>query len=107
MHLPLSALLFFLTALSPPPFFYSLVQGSHWCPRDCACYEHADLVDCRGRGFQRVPRGIPPGTWLLELGENDLREVDARAFAGLWSLRVLVMKNSHIQVLQPQVKKQT
>ncbi|XP_028456261.1 leucine-rich repeat-containing protein 70 [Perca flavescens] len=68
----------------------------------CICYEHADLVDCRERGFQHVPRGLPHATWLLELGGNNLSQIGAGAFTGLWSLRVLVLTNSQIQELQPQ-----
>nr|XP_019961373.1 PREDICTED: leucine-rich repeat-containing G-protein coupled receptor 4-like [Paralichthys olivaceus] len=95
MRLLLPALLFLLSA------FHS-VRGSRSCPPPCVCYEHADLVDCRARGFEHVPRGLPHGTWLLELGGNNLTEIGSRVFTGLWSLRVLVMSNSQIQVIQPQ-----
>lgn len=75
------------------------------CPSKCSCYEHADLVDCHSRGFERVPRGLPHGTWLLELGGNNLSEIGTRAFTGLWSLRVLVLANSQVKDIQPQVGK--
>nr|XP_043906712.1 insulin-like growth factor-binding protein complex acid labile subunit isoform X2 [Solea senegalensis] len=94
----LTGLLFLLCSSYSPP----LVQSSRPCPHLCACYEHADLVDCGARGFDRVPSGLPHGTWLLELGKNNLSEVGTRAFTGLWSLRVLVLTNSHIQLIQPQ-----
>ncbi|XP_070703501.1 phospholipase A2 inhibitor [Pempheris klunzingeri] len=96
------ALLFFLYAFYSPPSFFLSVECSRLCPHQCVCYEHADLVDCRGRGFEHVPRGLPHGTWLLELGGNNLSEIGTRAFTGLWSLRVLVLTNSQIQEIQPQ-----
>lgn len=73
------------------------------CPHQCICYEHADLVDCRNGKFKHVPRGLPHGTWLLELGENNLSFIGTRSFTGLWSLRVLVLTNSQIKELKPQV----
>ncbi|XP_039893183.1 insulin-like growth factor-binding protein complex acid labile subunit [Simochromis diagramma] len=75
---------------------------SKLCPHKCICYEHADLVDCRDRGFEHVPRGLPHGTWLLELGRNNLSVIGTQAFKGLWSLRVLVLTNSQIEEIQPQ-----
>ncbi|XP_039978726.1 insulin-like growth factor-binding protein complex acid labile subunit isoform X2 [Xiphias gladius] len=79
-----------------------IAECSRLCPLQCVCYEHGDLVDCRARGFEHVPRGLPHGMWLLELGGNNLSEIGTRAFTGLWSLRVLVMTNSQIQEIQPQ-----
>uniref|UniRef100_A0A8C2Z7R5 LRRNT domain-containing protein n=1 Tax=Cyclopterus lumpus TaxID=8103 RepID=A0A8C2Z7R5_CYCLU len=101
MCTPFPALLVFLLAFYSPPSLFPTVDCSPPCPRHCICYEHADLVDCRDRGFERVPRGIPHATWLLELGGNNLSEIDTGAFAGLWSLRVLVLTNSQIQEMQP------
>lgn len=103
MCLVFLALLFFLLAFYSPPYLFPSVEGSRLCPHQCLCYEHADLVDCRGRGFEHVPRGLPHGTWLLELGGNNLSEIGTRAFIGLWSLRVLLLTNSQIQEIQPQV----
>ncbi|KAF3847046.1 hypothetical protein F7725_004124 [Dissostichus mawsoni] len=60
------------------------VDSSPSCPHLCVCYDNADLVDCRSRGFDLVPRGLPHGTWLLELGGNNLTEIRSRAFRGLW-----------------------
>uniref|UniRef100_A0A3Q1F313 LRRNT domain-containing protein n=1 Tax=Acanthochromis polyacanthus TaxID=80966 RepID=A0A3Q1F313_9TELE len=79
------------------------VEGSRSCPHQCLCYEHAELVDCRDRGFRHVPRSLPHGTWLLELGGNNLSVIGTRAFVGLWSLRVLVLTNNQIEELEPQV----
>lgn len=96
-------LLLFLLAFYSPPSLFPSVDGSWSCPHQCVCYEHGDLVDCRSRGFEHVPRGLPHGAWLLELGGNNLSLIGTRAFTGLWSLRVLVLANSQIQDIQPQV----
>ncbi|XP_019117240.1 insulin-like growth factor-binding protein complex acid labile subunit [Larimichthys crocea] len=95
-------LLLFLLAFYSPPSLFPSVDGSWSCPHQCVCYEHGDLVDCRSRGFEHVPRGLPHGAWLLELGGNNLSLIGTRAFTGLWSLRVLVLANSQIQDIQPQ-----
>uniref|UniRef100_UPI0037E77CF5 decorin n=1 Tax=Semicossyphus pulcher TaxID=241346 RepID=UPI0037E77CF5 len=94
--------LFSLLSFYPPSSLFPGVEGSRLCPHNCLCYEHADLVDCHNRGFEHVPRGLPHGTWLLELGGNNLSEIGTRAFTGLWSLRVLVLTNSQIKEIQPQ-----
>ncbi|XP_036421621.1 leucine-rich repeat-containing protein 4 [Colossoma macropomum] len=77
-------------------------RGSRPCAYLCQCFEHSDLVDCRSRGLVSVPHGLPHGTWLLDLGGNTLAEIRARAFAGLWSLRVLVLADNSIQELKTQ-----
>ncbi|XP_039978727.1 leucine-rich repeat-containing protein 70 isoform X3 [Xiphias gladius] len=102
MCLLFPVLLFLLFAFYLPPFLFPSAECSRLCPLQCVCYEHGDLVDCRARGFEHVPRGLPHGMWLLELGGNNLSEIGTRAFTGLWSLRVLVMTNSQIQEIQPQ-----
>eukprot|EP00064_Thunnus_orientalis_P006646 superscaffoldBa00000701_g6664 len=102
MCLIFPVLLFLLLAFCSPPFLFPSVECLRLCPHECICYEHAELVDCRARGFEHVPRGLPHGTWLLELGGNNLSEIGTGAFTGLWSLRVLVLTHSQIQEIQPQ-----
>ncbi|KAL3987662.1 hypothetical protein ACER0C_014777 [Sarotherodon galilaeus] len=94
--------LFFLLAIYSSQSLLPCVECSKLCPHKCICYEHADLVDCRDCGFEHVPRGLPHGTWLLELGRNNLSVIGTQAFTGLWSLRVLVLTNSQIEEIQPQ-----
>ncbi|KAL7826549.1 hypothetical protein AOLI_G00317580 [Acnodon oligacanthus] len=77
-------------------------RGSRPCAHLCQCFEHSDLVDCRSRGLVGVPHGLPHGTWLLDLGGNMLAEIRAHAFAGLWSLRVLMLADNSIQELKTQ-----
>lgn len=96
-------LLLVLAAFYVPRFLLVSVEGSRLCSHQCSCYEQAELVDCRGRGFEHVPRGVPHGTWLLELGRNNLSRIGTQAFTGLWSLRVLMLSNSQIQEIQPLV----
>ncbi|XP_048102412.1 slit homolog 2 protein [Alosa alosa] len=80
----------------------SSVGSSRLCSYICQCYEHSDLVDCRARKLTSVPHGLPHGTWLLDLGGNVLTELRSRTFAGLWSMRILVLSESHIQQIHPQ-----
>lgn len=81
----------------------SSVGSSRLCSYICQCYEHSDLVDCRARKLTSVPHGLPHGTWLLDLGGNVLTELRSRTFAGLWSLRILVLSESHIRQIHAQV----
>ncbi|MBN3305435.1 reticulon-4 receptor-like [Amia ocellicauda] len=80
-----------------------LTEASKLCPPHCLCYDSSGLVDCRARGFSHVPRNMPHATWLLNLGDNHLSELRSHSFSGLWSLRILVLSGSGIEVLQPQV----
>ncbi|XP_019740405.1 slit homolog 1 protein [Hippocampus comes] len=102
MRLLFTGLLSLALALGSPSFFLPSAASTRSCPRRCLCYEHSDLVDCRERGLWHVPGGLPHGTWLLELGGNNLTEIRSGDFAGLWSLRVLVLANSQIRALQAQ-----
>uniref|UniRef100_A0A8C5DVW8 Insulin-like growth factor-binding protein complex acid labile subunit n=1 Tax=Gouania willdenowi TaxID=441366 RepID=A0A8C5DVW8_GOUWI len=88
------------THSAKPPF--PCAECSPSCPHRCVCYENADLVDCRSGGFHRVPRGLPHGSWLLELGGNNLSVVGTHAFTGLRSLRVMVLTDSQVEEIQPQ-----
>ncbi|KAG5854920.1 hypothetical protein ANANG_G00043060 [Anguilla anguilla] len=90
-----------LAVLSALPLAVALLGASKPCPRNCQCYD-SDLVDCRARGLAHVPHSLPHGTWLLDLGLNSLTELRSHSFSGLWSLRVLVLSDSGIQLLQPQ-----
>lgn len=92
-----------LSALYLPVSFFPCVESSQACPHQCVCYDPSDLVDCRDQGFKHIPRGIPHGAWLLELGGNNLSHIGTRAFAGLWSLRVLVLTHCQIKEVKPQV----
>lgn len=92
-----------LSAFYLPISFFQCVESSQACPHQCVCYDPSDLVDCREQGFKHIPRGIPHGAWLLELGGNNLSHIGTRAFAGLWSLRVLVLTHCQIKEVQPQV----
>ncbi|XP_030262376.1 insulin-like growth factor-binding protein complex acid labile subunit isoform X1 [Sparus aurata] len=102
MHLSFLPLLFVLLAFYFTTSLFPAVVGSRLCPHQCHCYEHPDLVNCSSRGLEHVPRGLPHGTWLLELGGNNISKICTRVFTGLWSLRMLVLSNSHIQEIQPQ-----
>ncbi|XP_041826241.1 leucine-rich repeat-containing protein 70 [Melanotaenia boesemani] len=102
MNLLPPAILFLIYTFHSPGTLFPSAVGSWVCPHQCICYEHADLVDCRDRGFEQVPRGLPHGTWLLELEGNNLSIISTRAFTGLWSLRVLVLTSSQITEIQPQ-----
>ncbi|XP_062842516.1 slit homolog 2 protein [Trichomycterus rosablanca] len=77
-------------------------SSSRPCARQCQCLDHSELVDCRTRGLAVVPHGLPHGTWLLDLGGNMLTKIRSHAFAGLWSLRVLVLVNNSIHELHSQ-----
>lgn len=91
----LSILLLFL--------YLSPMRSSRLCGHLCHCFEHSDLVDCHAKGLEDVPHGLPHGTWLLDLGGNKLTEIRSRAFAGLWSLRILVLSGCSIRDLQTNV----
>ncbi|XP_068610931.1 reticulon-4 receptor [Brachionichthys hirsutus] len=77
-------------------------SGMKPCRDRCLCAESSGLADCRLRGLVRVPAGVPRGTRLLDLSGNELTDVHAGSFVGLWSLRILLMSNSSIRTLQPQ-----
>ncbi|XP_063077413.1 chondroadherin-like protein [Engraulis encrasicolus] len=78
----------------------TLVSSAKLCPSQCFCYDSAELVDCRARGFTHVPHGIPHGSWLLDLSGNAIPELRTRSFTGVWALKVLLLSNCGIKVMQ-------
>ncbi|KAJ8345480.1 hypothetical protein SKAU_G00296730 [Synaphobranchus kaupii] len=81
-------------------FCQYLPRGSTECPANSSsCYESSGLVDCHNKSFTRVPQGLPHSAWFLDLSGNDLVELRAGSFDGLWSLRVLVLSNNGLQLL--------
>lgn len=81
----------------------TLVSSAKLCPSQCFCYDSAELVDCRARGFTHVPHGIPHGSWLLDLSGNAIPELRTRSFTGVWALKVLLLSNCGIKVMQSNV----
>ncbi|KAF7204029.1 reticulon-4 receptor-like 2 [Nothobranchius furzeri] len=80
----------------------NIVSGSRLCPDPCLCYDSSDLVDCRFRGLDHVPQGVPHGTWLLDLSGNKVKDIRFTSFVGLWSLKILCMSNNSIHAVHPQ-----
>ncbi|XP_056152702.1 reticulon-4 receptor-like 2 [Lampris incognitus] len=84
------------------PLLFDMILAFKPCPDHCLCYESSDLVDCQSRGLTHIPHNIAHGTWLLDLSRNKLTEVRSNSFIGLWSLRILLLSNSSIRMLQQQ-----
>uniref|UniRef100_A0A672FX63 LRRNT domain-containing protein n=1 Tax=Salarias fasciatus TaxID=181472 RepID=A0A672FX63_SALFA len=92
MNVRSAALLFlFLLQLPLPP-------ARSECPPRCLCYEHGDMVDCRGGGFRNVPRGLP--LEKLDLSWNHLASAGPGLFRGLSRLRMLFLHNNRLTAVQ-------
>ena len=92
------ALALALLFLSPPPGV-----ASKQCPPCCLCYGSSDRVDCHAKGLTLVPQGLPHGTCFLDLRDNKMAELPAYSFDRLWSLRILVLSNTGLQLLHNKV----
>lgn len=85
------------------PITLLVVGASKLCPHQCFCYEASELVDCRSQGFTHIPHSVPHGTWLLDLSGNRLSELRSTSFTGIWTLRVLLISQSSMQMVHSQV----
>ncbi|PWA33177.1 hypothetical protein CCH79_00013704 [Gambusia affinis] len=52
------------------------------CPLDCDCDTDAHHASCESRGLNKVPRGFPSGTQLLNLHGNRFHFIPTRSFPG-------------------------
>ena len=91
----------------------------NWCPAPCACYNDHATVDCSQRGLTSIPRlsnqtvrlyldgnyisSLPEGVLMdlprlgvLNLQDNDLREVNTTSFGHLPSLQQLYLGGNQI-----------
>ncbi|XP_042199381.1 leucine-rich repeat-containing protein 17-like [Callorhinchus milii] len=69
------------------------------CPHRCSCHDFSHFVDCKGRALSLVPGRIPYGTWMLDLRSNNLTEIPAASFSGLWSLRIILLSCNQLELL--------
>ncbi|KAF3847056.1 hypothetical protein F7725_004134 [Dissostichus mawsoni] len=93
------------------------VDSSPSCPHLCVCYDNADLVDCRSRGFdlaflslsylEKLDLSYNQLTFesldsmeKLDLSYNQLDSVGPGVFRGLSRLRQLFLNNNRLTVLQ-------
>ncbi|KAM4716414.1 chondroadherin-like protein [Anableps anableps] len=52
------------------------------CPLDCECDTEAHHATCERRGHNKVPRGFPPRTQLLDLRGNNFHFIPSSSFQG-------------------------
>uniref|UniRef100_A0A6I8SCC9 Leucine-rich repeat-containing G-protein-coupled receptor 5 n=1 Tax=Xenopus tropicalis TaxID=8364 RepID=A0A6I8SCC9_XENTR len=66
------------------------------CPTPCECEQEGMLVrvDCSDRALTSLPRNLSIFTSYLRLAGNDLTYIPKGAFAGLGSLKVLMLQNN-------------
>ena len=58
------------------------------------------VVNCRSRGFTRVPKLIPNDMKQLDLSKNNIATIGEKAFANMTELRILVLTGSSIITLR-------
>ncbi|XP_069760731.1 leucine-rich repeat-containing protein 4-like isoform X2 [Narcine bancroftii] len=75
------------------------IDAFKMCPRRCSCYDFSHFVDCKRRSLTSVPRSIPHGTWMLDIGLNNLSEIPGGSFRGLWSARIVVLSGNRIHLI--------
>ncbi|XP_038635439.1 slit homolog 1 protein-like [Scyliorhinus canicula] len=76
-------------------------NGLKMCPHRCSCFDSSHFVDCKGRSLAHIPRDVPHGTWMLDFRLNNLSEIPATAFGGLWSMRIVLLACNRVQRIHP------
>jgi slit protein 2 len=71
------------------------------CPNLCACDPAEKKVDCSRRGLTSIPTGIPDSTKFLDLRANKLTKIDANSFSNLHALEVLNLIENNISLIHP------
>uniref|UniRef100_A0A8C8RBY4 Chondroadherin-like protein n=1 Tax=Pelusios castaneus TaxID=367368 RepID=A0A8C8RBY4_9SAUR len=71
------------------------------CPDGCACSPDFQHSNCENRGLQKIPKGFPGNTQLLDLRRNEFHSIPKGSFPGLKKLISLHLQNCKITELQP------
>lgn len=73
------------------------------CPDRCTCYHdhtwNANVVDCGGAGYNKVPERLPMDATTIYLDGNDLGDLSSHMFIGKKKLEQLYLNNSKITSL--------
>ncbi|KAM9071750.1 leucine-rich repeat-containing G-protein coupled receptor 5 isoform 3-T3 [Megaptera novaeangliae] len=75
----------------------ALLRG---CPAHCQCEPDGRMllrVDCSDLGLSELPSNLSVFTSYLRLAGNALTYIPKGAFAGLYSLKVLMLQNNHLR----------
>ncbi|XP_035688375.1 chondroadherin-like [Branchiostoma floridae] len=73
------------------------------CPAPCEC--RGSSVYCMWAGLTSVPAGIPPGTTILRLNNNQISNLPPNAFANLPNLRGLDLSRNKLTNVSAEVFK--
>ncbi|XP_012937853.1 slit homolog 2 protein [Aplysia californica] len=69
------------------------------CPRQCRCMD--GVVDCRDKGFTKIPDNIPESAIEIRLEENHITQLPSRAFADLSNLKRIDLGKNQISYIAP------
>ncbi|XP_046577999.1 toll-like receptor 4 [Haliotis rubra] len=85
-----------------PNLMTSLGHPQHSDIEKCNIHHEANetTVDCSRRGFNRVPRGVPRNTTVLNLGTNNLLNLRKGSLPNLPSLHTLLVNDNNIEFLE-------
>ncbi|XP_006258617.1 chondroadherin-like protein isoform X1 [Alligator mississippiensis] len=71
------------------------------CPEACACLPDFQHSNCDNKGLQKIPKGFPGNTQLLDLRQNEFHSICKASFPGLKNLVSLHLQSCKIAELQP------
>ncbi|XP_067892402.1 uncharacterized protein [Heterodontus francisci] len=86
------------TKVGPPDSVVSFTSET-WssCPRGCDCREGLKYVNCSAASLHQIPATFPTDTEQLDLSENNLTILPAKAFQSLWRMNILLISSSNVQ----------
>jgi len=81
-------------------FTNSIVSAQN-CPVSCFCeiLGSTNLVKCHAQNLTEIPDGIPSGTTVLDLTDNQIEHLDFGKLASLNKLRDLYVSKNHLQTV--------
>jgi len=87
--------------------WFLLLANGAWCRSavggcvlGCDCRAELRFTVCSRGGFSHLPLPLPPPTELLDLSHNRLTLIPPHSFSSLRRLRVLLLSNNSIRVVQ-------
>ncbi|XP_041093788.1 chondroadherin-like b isoform X2 [Polyodon spathula] len=71
------------------------------CPEHCDCKADIQHSSCEGKGLQKIPKGFPSDTKLLDLRGNHFHYIPGKAFSGMGEVVSLHLQKCGIVELEP------
>lgn len=67
------------------------------CPKECQCTDGTLFINCSRRALNEIPNELPNDALVIDLSQNNIKQLNITAFANCTSLRDLLVNENQIE----------